>query len=864
VESIEILTPDQRLRVFVSSTLNELAEERLAARRAIERLCLAPVMFELGARPYAPRSLYLAYLRQSHVFVGIYGEQYGWIAPDMEISGLEDEVRHATDLPLLLYIKSHAPARDRRLTAMLNDVADSVGVSYKTYSSAREFESLLAGDLAVLLTERFTSSRAELVNDRVPRPVSEFVGRGSELAELVDLVTSDNVRLVTLTGPGGIGKTRLGIEVAHAVADNFPDGTVFVPLAARGADGFMEAVSPALGLKDLGQQPLMEMVFEYLRHRRMLLVLDNFEHMLADAAVVSHLLEQCPDVRILVTSRVALRLTGEEEFPVPPLGIPRVTQRVEEVLRAEAAQLFCRRVAAVRHGYALTSRDAAVVARICRRLDGLPLALELVAARASVLSVDELGTRLDTVLDLSAPAPDVPARQRTLRQTMDWSFQQLPPTARTLFAQLGVFVGSFPLSAVEAVCEVDGDMDLLDELAILVNHSLLRPQMNAGAVRFSMLEITRQYALSHLNTSEAEQTCERHAQHFRAYASAKFEELRGTNQQEELLRLGLDIPDMGAAVNWLVAHGRRSEAADICWSMWSFQWLRGTLSEGRRWIQETLAAEGLLLPSPRARLLAADAYLASWQRDFDAAGAEALEALELAQATDDDEVLTLVHLLLLHVFGSTGDETRARKSAAEAIRLARARDDRWAEAFALTVLCLLEAATGHFEGNEEAFEQALTIARETQDWLVPALALIALAELRLWQGRTPEGAALLSQSLALFAEIRMAMVGTSCLHSTAVLLGRLGDWTTAVRLQAAADAMLDGMHATLPPVWVPRRDRLLADAREQLGVSTYDEASAEGSTWTFDDAAAVASVALAHVADLAASSVRSTSTKVRP
>jgi predicted ATPase len=864
VESIEILTPDQRLRVFVSSTLNELAEERLAARRAIERLCLAPVMFELGARPYAPRSLYLAYLRQSHVFVGIYGEQYGWIAPDMEISGLEDEVRHATDLPLLLYIKGNAPARDRRLTAMLNDVAQSAGVSYKTYSSAREFESLLAGDLAVLLTERFTSSRPELANDKVPRPVSEFVGRGEELGELVDLVTSDSVRLVTLTGPGGIGKTRLGIEVAHAVADNFPDGTAFVPLATRGPDGFMEAVSAALGLKDLGQQPLMEMVLEYLRHLRMLLVFDNFEHMLADAADVIHLLEQCPDVRILVTSRVALRLTGEEEFPVPPLGVPRVTERVEEVLRAEAAQLFCRRVAAVRHGYALTKRDAAVVARICRRLDGVPLALELVAARASVLSVDELGARLDTVLDLSAPAPDVPARQRTLRQTMDWSFQQLPPTARTLFAQLGVFVGSFPLSAVEAVCEVDGDTDLLDELAILVNHSLLRPQMDAGAVRFSMLEITRQYALSHLNTYEAQQTSEWHARHFRAYAGAKFEELRGTNKPEELIRLGLDIPDMGAAVNWLVAHGRRSEAADICWSMWSFQWLRGTLSEGRRWIQETLAAEGRLLPVPRARLLAADAYLASWQRDFGAAGTEALEALELAQAADDDEVLTLVHLLLLHVFGSTGDESRARESAAEAMRLARARDDRWAEAFALTVLCLLEAATGQFEGNEEAFEQALTLARATQDWLVPALALIALAELRLWQGRTPEGAALLSQSLALFAEIRMAMVGSSCLYSTAVLLGRVGDWTTAVRLQAAADAILDGMHATLPPAWVPRRDRLLTDAREQLDVSTYDEASAEGRTWTFEDAAAVASVALAHVADPAGPTARSASTSVRP
>lgn len=858
MDNLEILTPDQRLRVFVSSTLNELAEERLAARRAIERLCLAPVMFELGARPYAPRNLYLAYLRQSHVFVGIYGEQYGWVAPDMEVSGLEDEVRNAADLPLLLYVKSKAPARDQRLTAMLNDVAQTAGVSYKPYSSARELESLLAGDLAVLLTERFTSSREDLVNNKVPRPASDFVGREVELGELVGLLTSGGVRLVTLTGPGGIGKTRLGIEVAHAVADRFPGGTVFVALASRGADGFLEAVNAALGLKDLGQQPLEEMLIEYLRRRRMLLVLDNFEHMLNQAHAVADLLERSPDLRILVTSRVALRLSGEQEVPVPPLRVPRVSQRVDEILRAEAAELFCRRVAAVRHGFALTQREAGTVASICRRLDGLPLAMELVAARANVLSMEELAARLDTVLDLSASAPDVPARQRTLRQTMDWSIQQLPPSTRTLFAQLGVFVGSFPLSAVEAVCEVEGNTDALDELATLVNHSLLRPQMNTGPVRFSMLEVTRQYALSQLSTSQAARTSERHAHYFRAHAIAKSEELRGTNQPEELTRLALDVPDMGSAVDWLLAHDRRSEAADICWSTWSFHWLRGTLSEGRRWIQETLTAEGSLLLASRARLLAADAYLASWQRDFDAAGTESLEALELAQQADDDEVLTLVHLLLLHVFGSMGDESRARESAAEAIRLARARDDTWAEAFAVTVLCLLEAAAEHFEGNEETFEQALTLARQTPDWLVLALALIALAELRLWQQRTPEGAALLSQSLAMFAEIRMAMIGTSCLHTTAMLLSRVGDWMTAVRLQSAADIILASMHANLLPAWVPRRRRLLADAKVHLGVRTYDEAAAEGRTWTFDDAAEAAKLALARATDPAASRAPST------
>jgi hypothetical protein len=452
-ERTEILTPDQRLRVFVSSTLNELAEERGAARRAIERLCLAPVMFELGARPHPPRALYLAYLRQSHVFVGIYGDQYGWTAPEMEMSGLEDELRHATRLPMLIYIRRDASRRDPRLTAMIDDVAQTAGVSYKTYSSANELESLLASDLAVLLTERFAVPLVQPAAMTVPRPASEFVGRRAELAELAELITRDTVRLVTLTGPGGIGKTRLALELAYTVADRFADGAVFVPLAALGPDDLIEAISMGVGLKDLGEQPLMELVVEGLRDRRLLLVLDNFEHLASAAGQLAGLLERTRTIRALVTSRTALRLTGEEEFLVPPLGVPRIDDCVDDVLRAEAAQLFCRRVAAIRRGYRLSEDDAATVVRICRRLDGLPLALELVAARANVMSVQQLGARLGMVLDLSSRSPDVPARQRTLRQTMDWSFSQLPPTARTALPQLGVFIGSFTLDAAEAVCE---------------------------------------------------------------------------------------------------------------------------------------------------------------------------------------------------------------------------------------------------------------------------------------------------------------------------------------------------------------------------------------------------------------------------
>ena len=842
-EEAGIVTPDQRVRVFVSSTLHELAEERAAARRAIERLHLTPVMFELGARPHPPRSLYLAYLRQSHVFVGVYGEQYGWVAPGMEVSGLEDELHHAAEMPLLLYVKTPAPGRHARLSEMIAGLQRAGGTSYKTFTAAEELEALLVDDLAVLLTERFASAAQPRREVRIPHPASEFVGRWSELAELVELITADGVRLVTLTGPGGIGKTRLAIEVARAVADRFPDGVIFVPLAARGPDDFLEAVGTAVGLRDLGQEPLPQLLVEHLRERHQLLVLDNFEQLLAAAGDVARLIEQTTAVRVLVTSRTALRLTGEEEFPVPPLALPRVTSRAEDVARADAAQLFSRRVAAVRHGYRLSEQDAATVARICQRLDGLPLALELVAARANVMSIEELATRLDKVLDLSARSPDVPERQRTLRQTMDWSYSQLPAAAAEVFARLGVFAGSFSLRAAEAVCGLEDGTDLLDLLAVLVDHSLLRPQLD-GATRFSMLEIVREYACTRLDAATYEEAKRRHADYYRAVAVEAFTELRGTSQRAMIARLDLDADDIAAALDWLLARGQRSDIADMCWSMWMYYWLRNAVTEGRHWTQATLAGDGSLSQLQRGRLLTADAFLATWRRDYALAGEELTEALAIAGREGDDDLRLLTSIMLIVVVAGLGDEDQARARAADALRLARERHDRWSEAAALVGLCWLNAAVARFASEEATFEEMLAAAKEVEDPLWLALALDNMAELRMWQGRRSEAASLIVDSLAMLVELRMLYAGVGSLHTAAWLLSLADDWVGAARVQAAGDSVMEDMNAGLWPPWVPRRDRLLADARQRLGDADYQVALATGRGWTFEEAAGAAITAL--------------------
>jgi hypothetical protein len=382
-----ISTPDQRLRVFVSSTLGELAEERRSARATISRMRLTPVMFEAGARTHPPRELYRAYLAQSDIFVGIYWRSYGWVAPDEEVSGLEDEYELAGDRPKLIYVKA-ASDREPRLAELLQRVQADDRVSYKHFEDADELAELLADDLAVVLTERFTRSApaapGSLRAEPLPVPVTPIVGRDGEVDAVVALLREQSVRLVTLIGPGGIGKTRLALAVAGAVsgADNL-DGVWFVDLAAVTDPALVpEAIGARLGVRPERDAPVLDLLIERLRGRRVLLVLDNMEQVQAAAPDVARLLADCPGLTLLVTSRTALRLRGEQEISLTPLPTPPTDDiSVDAVARSAAVELFVARARQVRPGFTLTTGNAAAVAELCRRLDGIPLALELAGGR---------------------------------------------------------------------------------------------------------------------------------------------------------------------------------------------------------------------------------------------------------------------------------------------------------------------------------------------------------------------------------------------------------------------------------------------------------------------------------------------------
>jgi predicted ATPase len=804
-----IRTPDQRLRIFVSSTLKELAAERKAARAAAERLHLAPVMFELGARPHAPRDLYRAYLQQSDVFVGLYWERYGWVAPGEQVSGLEDEYLLAPpELPKLIYIKEPADNREPRLAELLDRVRSDDGASFKYFTSPRELGSLLEADLATLLAERFDQSRAvasepvapadaapEPVARSLPHPLTRLIGREHDVAEVGRMLRDDAVRLITLTGPGGIGKSRLAIEAAMSTADVFTGGVVFVDLAPVHDPAYVvNAIAAALGVRDTGDAPLFEKVETAVRNRRLLLVLDNFEQVLPAATVLADLLAVAPGLTLLLTSRTLVRLSAERSYEVGPLGMPDTGRRLDpaRVVLVPAVALFVERVHAVRPDFEVSDGNVEAVARICVALDGVPLAIELAAARIRVLSPAAMLERLDRRLPLLVGGMrDLPARQQTLRSTIEWSTELLDDDARTLLATLGVFEGGFTLEAAEFVA--DGRVaDPLTSLGTLVDNSLVREQDRGDRSYFTVLATVREYALEQLEAQGALEALRgRHADYYVELGRTVEFDLEGRRQRELVARLADDKNNLRATVGYLLDHGEYERAAEFAWTLYIFWWVGGLLGEVRGWMARLLESGAVLGDRTRAIALYFTKAIVFWQDPDDTVLTGLTESATLfhEQSEPAGEALARVSVALALLASATPDADAANEELETSLSLFRESHDVWGESMALVSLGRVALLQNKLRGALNRFEESLAIARDQHDDLGETIALHHLGWARLLLGEVRPAHAAFDETLRISARLGHDEGVAYGLEGLVAVAATDGEIERAGRLLGAADRL---------------------------------------------------------------------------
>lgn len=743
------------------------------------------------------------------------------------------------------------------------------------YDSSRD----LARDLAAV-RDRLAEAPAQHSEPRpnnLPVQRTAFIGREEEAAALRKLLSRDEARLVTLTGPGGIGKTRLALQVASEIAGEFPGGVCFIPLSVVPESAMVgAAIAQALGVRESGNHSPVESLKEYVRglDRPMLLVLDNFEHLVLAAPTIAQLLTTGTKLKIVVTSQAPLHVYGEHEFPVLPLALPnlKAIPPLEVLARLPAVALFVERAQAVKREFALTKENAPNVAAICARLDGLPLAIELAAARVKLLSPSAMLARLESRLNLlTGGARDLPTRQQTLRSTVDWSYGLLNAAEQTLFRRLSVFTGGCTLEGVEAVCDTKGNLglDILDGMASMVDKSLAQQVEQADAeTRFVMLSTIREYALERLAESNDQAATRRaHAAYYLVLAEEGAEDV--VDHPEWLDRFEVEHDNFRTALDYLVKTKDAEWGLRLGTALFRFWETREHLTEGRDAMARLLALDGATArPKLRARLLFAAGVLASEQGDYasstplfeeslntcleleDSRGvAVALNALavtardhgELGQAS----ILFERCVAIWKDLGDSADTARALSNLANMMKLQR----EYARASALYDECVTMfrkagdgagvAWTLNYQGDvarEKAdfvaarsyCEQSLAAFRQLRDGWGIASALSDLAGLSCDQGNNAEAQRLYGESIKMFQEVGHRRGIARALECLAASAAAQSNAKQSLHLAGAAAALRQRLGAPLTPAEQPRLEKALEFARRMLGSAAGVRAWMEG------------------------------------
>ena len=627
----------------------------------------------------------------------------------------------------------------------------------------------------------------------LPTHATPFVGRQEELTALRELVLRDDTRLVTLTGAGGTGKTRLATEAASGLADAFPHGLFFVDLASLVDPALvLPRIAEALGVEEQagGDGGVLEALQARLQHDRLLLVLDNFEQVLPAAPLIAELLAAGQAAKVLATSRGSLRLRGEREYPLAPLPLPAGEDAADPsaALDAAAVALFVESARAAAPAFELTGENAATVSEICARLDGLPLAIELAAAWVKLLSPAEILDRLEQRLELLTGGPlDLPSRHQTLREAIGWSYDLLEPDEQRLFARLGVFVGGCTVESAEAVAGERGPA-LLAGLSSLADKSLVRRVEGAdGRSRITMLQTIHEYAVYRLvERGELEELRARHAEHVVALVEQAEPELVGPDQEPWLRRLDEETRNVRAALDWSLESGRLEPGLRIAGALTRFWSIRGHLTEGRRWLEQALAHASIVEPSVRARARYASGYAALGQGDYAQAAERFGEALALYRELGDDRGVAVALAQQGWLLVARGDLDRATELSDESLAMARALDDRRTASVALSNLAEVAVASDDLARATELYDQALTLRREVGDRRNVANALVNLGRTELARGEDVRAAAVLEEGLVLARELDDSWSTSVALGSLAHAALRRGDHDGAASLLAEA------------------------------------------------------------------------------
>lgn len=671
--------------------------------------------------------------------------------------------------------------------------------------------------------------------NNLPAQPTAFVGREREVTVARESLRAENTRLLTLTGPGGTGKTRLGLRVAAGLVDEFEEGVCFVALAAVSDTVLVAtAIAHALGVVETVEQTPLERLKEYLSHREILLVLDNFEQVLDAAIQVSELLRAAPRLKVLVTSREELRLYGEHVLPVPPLPTPSLDepQEVGKLAMCESVDLFVSRARAVRFDFAFTTANAPAIAETCVRLEGLPLAIELAAARIRSLPPRAILGQLEDRLRLLNDGPrDLPPRQQSLRGAMDWSYELLDGDERRLFQKLAVFAGGCTPKAAEAVCGAGWDTDTLDVLTSLASKSLLRMEETNGEVRFVVLENIREYALERLvESGEVERMRQRHAEYFLTFAEETEPELKGPRQIEHLQRLEDEHDNFRAALSWSL-ESREDLGVALAGALWWFWQMGGYYREGLGWLEEALRKSGGA-PEARANVLAGVSWLAIEHLDPDRAVESAEEGVKICRETENAGDMAGFLQMLGYVAMMRGEYDTAMKFLDEGLESSRRAEDEWRSAMILSIITLVLDYHGHYEramtlakentkrvqalgdkyllltyttasglvalrnGDYERatpfLEEGLALSRKLLDSGNVAISLANLAETYVHQGDPAQAEAMYKESIELSWKAGNRRIATGLLRDLAsVIGGTKSDEIRAARLSGATEALLE-------------------------------------------------------------------------